>query len=302
MIWGRRGFWLWRVPAWTAVIVVTVLAAHGVQARIWTGVAMTIAAVAVHFTDDSRSVRTSTINVVIATVAGLAAVLIGPSGVGELPAFLAASRIAVPDRSRLGPRVRGRRHHRRGSGGRVRVAQPRRGAGRAGHTGARPTCRRAPRTDRVAGRGAGAARRGAGRPRGRGAGRNVAGARAHRARPARRARPQPGRAVGPAAGHPGDRRPRERRSVRPGAAGQGSGAGPRRAHRCTRRRRRVTRSGRVGHRRDRGAGRPASRRRRAAQHRSRPPGHAARSVMPSTARCKRRSRTRRATPRAPRSR
>jgi signal transduction histidine kinase len=96
MISGGRGFWLLRVPAWVAVIVVTVLAAHGVQARIWTGVAMTVAAVAVHFTDDSRSVRTSTINVVVATVAGLAAVLIGPSGLGELPVFMAASRIAVP--------------------------------------------------------------------------------------------------------------------------------------------------------------------------------------------------------------
>jgi signal transduction histidine kinase len=57
---------------------------------------MVVAAVAVHFTDDTRPVRTNMINVVIATVAGLAAVLIGPSGVGELPAFLAASRIAVP--------------------------------------------------------------------------------------------------------------------------------------------------------------------------------------------------------------
>ncbi len=96
MIWSRRRFWLWQVPAWIAVIVVTVLAAHGVQARIWTGVAMTIAAAAVQFTDDTRSVRTTMITIVVATVAGLSAVLIGPSGLGELPAFLAASRIAVP--------------------------------------------------------------------------------------------------------------------------------------------------------------------------------------------------------------
>ena len=36
------------------------------------------------------------ISVGVATVAGLAAVLIGPSGLGEIPVFLAASRIAVP--------------------------------------------------------------------------------------------------------------------------------------------------------------------------------------------------------------
>jgi signal transduction histidine kinase len=88
--------WLWRVPTWLALIVVTVIAAHGVDARIWAGVTMTVAAVAVQFTGDEQSLRTSTAAILVATVFGLTAVLIGPSGLGEIPVFFAASRIAFP--------------------------------------------------------------------------------------------------------------------------------------------------------------------------------------------------------------
>jgi signal transduction histidine kinase len=95
MIGGRHRFWLWQAPAWTAITVVTVFAAHGVAARIWTGVAMVIAVVAVQFTDDDRSVRVRMAGVVIATVAGLVAVVTGPSGLAEVPVFLAASRVAI---------------------------------------------------------------------------------------------------------------------------------------------------------------------------------------------------------------
>lgn len=88
--------WWWRVPLWLAIVAVTAFAAHGTQARIWAGVTMAIAATAVQFTGDDRSVRSGTIAVVVATVSGLAAVLIGPSGLGEVPAYIAASKIAFP--------------------------------------------------------------------------------------------------------------------------------------------------------------------------------------------------------------
>jgi signal transduction histidine kinase len=88
--------WLWRVPAWLALVVVTVLAGHGAEARIWTAVSMSVAAVAVQFTGDERTLRSSTIAIVVATVGGLIAVLITPPGLGEVPVYFAASRIAFP--------------------------------------------------------------------------------------------------------------------------------------------------------------------------------------------------------------
>ena len=112
-------------------IVVTVLATHGTPARIGAGVAMVVAAVAVHVAEAAQSVRVTMLTVGVATVAGLAAVLIGPSGLGEIPVFLAASRIAVPIDRGWGRvfvvvdtlAVAGR--------GRLRLAQPGRAAGRA---------------------------------------------------------------------------------------------------------------------------------------------------------------------------
>ena len=89
-------FWYLRLPGWTLVIVATALAAQSTQARIWGTVAMTIAAIATQFTDDVHAVTRTTIAVVVATVAGLICVLIVPSGVGEVPAFVVAGKLAVP--------------------------------------------------------------------------------------------------------------------------------------------------------------------------------------------------------------
>jgi signal transduction histidine kinase len=89
-------FWLWRVPVWVAIVAVTTYAAHGAEARVWTAVTMTIAAVAVQLTGDERPLRIGTIAIITATAAGLAAVLIGPSGLGEVPVYFAASKIAFP--------------------------------------------------------------------------------------------------------------------------------------------------------------------------------------------------------------
>ncbi len=84
---------LWRVPAWVAVIVATTLAVNGVQERVWAAVTMTIAAVATQFTDDVHAVARTSAAIVIATVAGLACVLIAPKGLGEIPAFVVAGKI-----------------------------------------------------------------------------------------------------------------------------------------------------------------------------------------------------------------
>ena len=97
MILGRlTRDWLWRGPAWAAVIVVTAVSAHPLWAQLAAGFAMTGAVVALQFTGDERTVRASTVAMVTATVLGLAVVLIGPSGLGEVPVFVAASRIAFP--------------------------------------------------------------------------------------------------------------------------------------------------------------------------------------------------------------
>jgi signal transduction histidine kinase len=84
------------VPAWTALSVVTALSAHPLWAQVASGLTMAGAAVALMFTADEHPVRTRTVAVVVATVLGLACVLIGPSGLGEVPVFVAAGTIAFP--------------------------------------------------------------------------------------------------------------------------------------------------------------------------------------------------------------
>ena len=59
----------------------------------WAGVTMAIAAIATQFTDDVHAVARTSAAIVIATVAGLACVLIAPKGLGEIPAFVVAGKI-----------------------------------------------------------------------------------------------------------------------------------------------------------------------------------------------------------------
>lgn len=99
-LWPVRRLWrlglLWRLVAWTAVSVLSALAVQPLGAQVITGLMLAVAAVAVQFTGDARPVRVSTVAVVVATLAGLVAVLVGPRGYGEIPVFYAASRIAFP--------------------------------------------------------------------------------------------------------------------------------------------------------------------------------------------------------------
>lgn len=83
----------WRVPGWTAVTVATVVSAQGTQQRIWAGVTMAVAAIATHFTDDVHAVRRTSAAITIATLSGLACVLIAPRGLGEVPPFVVAGKI-----------------------------------------------------------------------------------------------------------------------------------------------------------------------------------------------------------------
>jgi signal transduction histidine kinase len=92
----RPRFWYLQLPAWAVVIVITVLSAHGVAARIGTGIALLVAVAALQFTGTDHSVRTIMIGIVIASVSGLVAVLISPSGWAEVPVFLAAARMPLP--------------------------------------------------------------------------------------------------------------------------------------------------------------------------------------------------------------
>jgi signal transduction histidine kinase len=91
-----RQVWLWRLLAWTAVVLVTGASAHPLWAQLAGGATLALAALALQWTGDERSVRTCTAAVVAATVLGLASVLIAPSGLGEVAAFWAASRIPFP--------------------------------------------------------------------------------------------------------------------------------------------------------------------------------------------------------------
>lgn len=88
--------WFLRLPAWVVVIGASIAYTHGTDRRIGVAVTMTLAAVAVQFTRDNYSLRTTTTAITVATLLGLAAILLGPSGLGEVPPFVAASKIAFP--------------------------------------------------------------------------------------------------------------------------------------------------------------------------------------------------------------
>ncbi|HEY8301786.1 MAG TPA: histidine kinase, partial [Jatrophihabitans sp.] len=57
---------------------------------------------AAQFTDDVHAVARTSTAIVVATVAGLAAVLVAPRGLGEVPAFVVAGRIPFPIDTRAG--------------------------------------------------------------------------------------------------------------------------------------------------------------------------------------------------------
>ena len=75
---------------------------QGTAERIWAGALMTVSAVAAQFVDDVHAVTRTATAVVIATLAGLAAVLVAPRGLGEVPAFVVAGRVPFPLDTRTG--------------------------------------------------------------------------------------------------------------------------------------------------------------------------------------------------------
>lgn len=90
----------WVVLAWVAMTVATVMSVgHGrfgmdqMTARILAGVLFTAGALAVQSASERFHVGPPAVGVVIATVAGLATVAIGPSGLGEVPIYMVAGRI-----------------------------------------------------------------------------------------------------------------------------------------------------------------------------------------------------------------
>ncbi len=92
----------WRIPGWAAITLATAFSVQGTQERVWAGVLMAVAGVAAQFTDDVHAVTRTSTAIVIATVAGLAAVLIAPRGLGEVPAFVVAGRIPFSIHTRTG--------------------------------------------------------------------------------------------------------------------------------------------------------------------------------------------------------
>jgi signal transduction histidine kinase len=83
----------WRIPAWAAMTVVTVLAAHDLTHKIATGVIMAVAAGVFQLVGSPRPELRQTA-ILVATVAGIAACLLAPNGVGEVLILVAASRAA----------------------------------------------------------------------------------------------------------------------------------------------------------------------------------------------------------------
>ncbi|MCW2495923.1 histidine kinase [Jatrophihabitans sp.] len=83
---------LWRIPAWTAITVVTAIAAPTTPRHIGAAIAVGIAATAMQFVQHPQR-RVRQVAVVVATLGGLSGTLFAPSGLGEVATFLAASRL-----------------------------------------------------------------------------------------------------------------------------------------------------------------------------------------------------------------
>jgi hypothetical protein len=81
-----------RVPAWTAIAVVTGLSPDRVWQGVLAGCLTAVAAVALQFTSDRR-LRLRQAAVLVTTVAGLGGTLAGPTGLAEIPVAMAAARI-----------------------------------------------------------------------------------------------------------------------------------------------------------------------------------------------------------------
>ena len=84
----------WRVPAWAAVIALTVYSTHGVGNRISAGVLMTVSVVALQLIAVTPLFGRRVL-LFVATATGLAACYFAHNGAAEVPVFLAASR--APD-------------------------------------------------------------------------------------------------------------------------------------------------------------------------------------------------------------
>lgn len=81
----------WRVPAWTAITVVSVTQTHGTDERVATAVLMVLSAVALQFVQhDPLPVRQAA--VLVCTAAGLAACFTAPHGLAEILVVVVAGR------------------------------------------------------------------------------------------------------------------------------------------------------------------------------------------------------------------
>lgn len=95
--WSLTAWWL--LLAWSSITVYTALVAHQTSHKITAGILMAVASVLVQLTDSPRAWLRPTA-VVVTMVAGLAAMLVAPNGIGEAAVIVAASRIPTAFRGR----------------------------------------------------------------------------------------------------------------------------------------------------------------------------------------------------------
>jgi signal transduction histidine kinase len=86
--------WL-QLLAWAGIVAATVSTApHHTGRRVATGIVMVIAALAMQFTGDGPRLRRA-LAITLASATGLAGMLLSPSGIAEIPVFMAATRIPL---------------------------------------------------------------------------------------------------------------------------------------------------------------------------------------------------------------
>jgi signal transduction histidine kinase len=89
--WASLPLW-WRLPAWTAIVVQTVLSTHPTSHRVAAAVLMVIAAGLLQFIGRPSSLRVLALMVITVSAAGLAASLVAPDGLAEIAVFIVISR------------------------------------------------------------------------------------------------------------------------------------------------------------------------------------------------------------------
>lgn len=84
-----------RLLGWAVLVVVTVRAGHHPWSRIAAGVLMVLAACALYLSGERQPLAVRRVAVVVASVCGLTAIVLAPSGIAEVPVVLAAAELPL---------------------------------------------------------------------------------------------------------------------------------------------------------------------------------------------------------------